>query len=96
MDCALLAEVTSAAERFPLAGVTTNPSILLAELDAGQRLDDLTILHELVAIGLPVVMAQPVGETDEARYAAAMRYIEVAPERVVVKILLTSVGLGVG
>jgi TalC/MipB family fructose-6-phosphate aldolase len=95
-DCAVLVEVVRLRERFPLAGVTTNPSIMAAALDAGQQLDDLTILRELTALGFPVVMAQPVGESPETLYAAAMRYVEVAPDRVVPKILLTALGLSTG
>jgi transaldolase len=96
VGCAVLGEVGSLKERFPLAGVTTNPSIMLAALDAGQRLDDLTILRELAALELSTIMAQPTSETEEALYVAAMRYVEVAPTRVLPKILLTPLGLRAG
>jgi transaldolase len=62
---------------------------MLVALDASQRLDDLTILRELTALELSNIMAQPTAESEEALYAAAMRYVEVAPTRVVPKMLLT-------
>ncbi|HEY7983922.1 MAG TPA: transaldolase family protein [Ktedonobacterales bacterium] len=96
VDSAVLAEVASLNERFPLAGATTNPSIMLAALTAGQRLDDLTILRELAALEFPTVMAQPNGESEDDLYAAAMRYVAVAPARMVTKLLLTPQGLRVG
>jgi transaldolase len=69
---------------------------MLAALDASQRLDNLTILRELAALEPSTIMAQPTGETEEALDAAAMRYVEVAPTRVVPKMLLTPLGLRAG
>jgi transaldolase len=69
---------------------------MLAALDASQRLDNLTILRELAALEPITVMAQPTGETEEALNAAAMRYVEMAPTRVVPTILLTPLGLRAG
>ena len=41
VDSAYLDDVASVSESFPLAGVTTNPTILLRALERGQQLDDL-------------------------------------------------------
>jgi transaldolase len=96
VDSALFADVADVKERFPLAGATTNPSILLAAFEAGQQLGDVAIVRALAALQLPVVMAQPIGETGERQYAAAMRFIAIAPEQVVPRLVLTPAGQAAG
>jgi TalC/MipB family fructose-6-phosphate aldolase len=96
VDSAYLDDVARVVERYPVSGVTTNPSIMLAAWERGQRLSDIRIIQEMLALVDGVVFAQPTGADDEALYAAAARYIEVAPERVVPKLPMTVEGLKTG
>ncbi len=47
IDCAFLSDIIPVVQTIPLAGVTTNPSILLAAQECGQKLDMLSLLCEL-------------------------------------------------
>jgi TalC/MipB family fructose-6-phosphate aldolase len=97
VDSACVDEVARVCQSFPIAGVTTNPSILLAATEQrGQRLDDLAVLRELLRLCDGPVFMQPVGATDDDLYAAASRYIGVAPQRVVPKLPITPEGLCAG
>ncbi len=61
LDTANVKEIEKAAEVFPLAGVTTNPSII-----AQEKRDFFTILKEIRAvIGDKMLHAQVIGETCE-------------------------------
>jgi TalC/MipB family fructose-6-phosphate aldolase len=106
VDCALLEEVATVCARYPVAGVTTNPTILRAAAERGQRLSDLEVLRELLGLCSGEVFMQPMtemtgqaadgGNDAEALRAAAERYIAQAPERVVPKLPPTPVGLAAG
>jgi transaldolase len=76
--------------------VTTNPSILLAAVEHGQRLDDLGVLRALLQLGVDVVFMQPGGASAEELRTGAARYIEVDPQRVVPKLPMTPDGLAAG
>jgi TalC/MipB family fructose-6-phosphate aldolase len=95
-DSAVLEDIARVGATFPLAGVTTNPTILLAALERGQRLDDLAVLRELLGLCDGPVFMQPDGDTDEALFAGAGRYLAVAPDRVVPKLPMTPAGLRAG
>ncbi len=92
-DCAVLDEVARLLVAYPLAGVTTNPSILLAAVGRGQRLDDLGVLGGLLDLGLDAVFMQPTGSTGEELRAQGQRYIEIDPARVVLKLPMTLAGV---
>lgn len=92
-DCALLDEVARLLVAYPLAGVTTNPSILLAAVERSQRLSDLGVLGGLLDLGLDAVFMQPTGSTGEELRAQGQRYVEMDPARVVLKLPMTSAGL---
>ena len=96
VDSALLDEVARVRDIFPIAGVTTNPSILLAAIERGQRLDDVAVLRELLDLVDGRVFMQPVGATADELVAMAARYIDRAAERVVLKLPMTAAGLGAG
>jgi TalC/MipB family fructose-6-phosphate aldolase len=97
VDSAYLADVEHVCASFPISGVTTNPSILLAALEEhGQRLDDLAVLRELLHLCAGPVCMQPVGATADDLYSAAGRYVDVAPQRVVPKLPMTQDGLRAG
>jgi len=96
VDSAYIDDVTSINENFPIAGVTTNPTILLHALERGQKLDDLEILHRLLDGTAGLVFMQPTALDSERLRAAADRYIDLDPERVVPKLPPTAVGLAAG
>lgn len=96
LDCASLDEVRSICEVYPVEGVTTNPSILLAAAREGQRLNDIAILRELLAICSGPVFMQPTAETADDLYTAAMRYVELDPARVVLKLPMAANGVAAG
>jgi TalC/MipB family fructose-6-phosphate aldolase len=99
VDCAYLEDVAAVCQTFPVDGVTTNPSILLAAVERGQRLTDLDVLAELLRVCDGPVFMQPTADAPSsgspaALADAAMRYLAVEPARVVVKLPATLVGLG--
>ncbi|MBF6590479.1 MAG: hypothetical protein IVW57_08090 [Ktedonobacterales bacterium] len=96
VDSADLAVVADLLSAYPIAGVTTNPSILLAAIEGGQRLSDLEVLRALLDLNPRLVFMQPVGEDAEALRVGAMRYIEVDARRVVPKLPLTRAGMRAG
>jgi TalC/MipB family fructose-6-phosphate aldolase len=96
VDSAYLDDVADVCASYPITGVTTNPSIMLAAYERGQRLDDLGVLRELLRLCEGPVFAQPSRSTDDALYAAASRYLAVAPNRIVLKLPITPIGVRVG
>jgi TalC/MipB family fructose-6-phosphate aldolase len=96
VDSAYLDDVTSISESFPIAGVTTNPSILLRALERGQTLDDLELLHRLLDVTSGLVFMQATAPDSEHLHAAAARYIDFDPERVVPKLPPTEGGMAAG
>jgi TalC/MipB family fructose-6-phosphate aldolase len=96
VDSAYLDDVARISASYPVSGVTTNPSIMLAAWERGQRLSDDQIIRELLELVDGVVFAQPTGGDEEALYEAASHYLALAPERVVPKLPMTREGLRVG
>jgi TalC/MipB family fructose-6-phosphate aldolase len=88
VDSALLDEVAGACEALPIQGVTTNPSLLLAAIERGQRLGDVDVLRELLRVCTGRVFMQP--------SAAAERYLAQDPARVVLKLPMTALGVQAG
>ncbi len=95
VDSAYLPDVERVREKLELAGATTNPSILLAAAQRGQRETSLQVLRRLLDICPGNIFMQPAGETAQELYTLAQRYREVAPERVVLKLPLTVPGMEV-
>jgi TalC/MipB family fructose-6-phosphate aldolase len=95
IDCAFLNDITNVARTVPLAGVTTNPSILLAARERGQNLKPRQLLDELLRVQDGSVFIQPGATDEEGMYAEASEYIQAAPGRVIPKIPLTAVGVRV-
>lgn len=95
IDCAFLNDITNVGRTVPLAGVTTNPTILLAARERGQNMPPRQLLDELLRVQDGTVFIQP-GATDEAgMYAEALEYIQADPERVIPKIPMTETGVRV-
>ena len=93
VDNAFLADIEAVAAIYPIAGVTTNPSILLAGLQRGQRLGDLDLLHALLSLCPGPVFMQPTAPSYVGLRAAALRYAEADPPRVVLKLPMNADGL---
>ena len=95
VDSALLNSIMDVARTVPLAGVTTNPSILLAAQTQGQMLGPMEVLRELLERMEGDIFMQPGATDEEEMYRQALSYIEVAPQRVIPKIPMTHVGMRV-
>jgi TalC/MipB family fructose-6-phosphate aldolase len=96
VDSAYIDDIAGACEAFPIAGVTTNPTILLRALERGQRLNEFEVLRHLLETTSGLVFMQPTAADVAQLRAAASRYMEVAPDRVVPKLPPTEIGLTVG
>ncbi len=95
IDSAYLDDITSVARTIPLAGVTTNPTILLAARERGQTLAPSHLLKALLHELDGIIFMQP-GETEEENmYQQAVTYIESDPARVIPKIPMTHTGMRV-
>jgi TalC/MipB family fructose-6-phosphate aldolase len=95
IDNAFLDDITNVVRTVPLAGVTTNPTILLAALERGQALTPLSLLNKLLHVFDGTIFMQP-GETEEERmYRQALTYIEADPARVIPKIPMMQTGMRV-
>jgi TalC/MipB family fructose-6-phosphate aldolase len=93
VDSAFVEDVARLAAAYPIAGVTTNPTILLTAFERGQRLRDVEVLRELLQVCAgPVFMQPTAGSRDELR-KAALTYVDVNPQRVVLKLPATPLGL---
>jgi TalC/MipB family fructose-6-phosphate aldolase len=93
VDSALLDDVARLQRVYPLAGATTNPSILLAAIQCGQRLSDIEVLRGLLDLGLGHVFMQPVGATADELRVGGTRYVDLDGARVVLKLPMTVAGL---
>ena len=96
VDCALIEEVSRLSASYPIAGVTTNPSILLEAVERGQRLRDEDALRGLIAACDGCVFAQPVADSAEGLRAEGERYLALDPTRIVLKLPMTADGLAAG
>jgi TalC/MipB family fructose-6-phosphate aldolase len=95
IDCAYLDDIRRVADTLPLAGVTTNPSILLAARERGQSLAPQSVLSELLRLLGGTIFMQPGATDDEGMYQEALAYIQASPERVIPKIPITHTGMRV-
>ena len=93
VDSADLDDIADLCQTFPVTGVTTNPSILLAAVERGQRLSDLDVLDRLLLLCAGPVFMQPTADTPAGLAAAALRYVAADPARVVIKLPATATGL---
>ncbi|HEV8193139.1 MAG TPA: transaldolase family protein, partial [Ktedonobacterales bacterium] len=96
VDCAYIEDVASICTTYPVTGVTTNPTILLAARERGQALSDMEVLREALQVCSGPVFMQPMADDADELRAMAERYIEAAPERVVPKLPLNEPGLRAG
>jgi TalC/MipB family fructose-6-phosphate aldolase len=93
VDSAYLEDIAGLCQTFTVTGVTTNPSILLAAVERGQRLSDLDVLDRLLELCAGPVFMQPTADTPAELATAALRYVAADPARVVIKLPSTATGL---
>ncbi len=95
IDSAYIPDIREVAGTVPVAGITTNPTILLAARDRDQRLSSLELLKELLRIFAGSIFMQP-GETDaEKMLQQATAFVDTDRDRVIAKIPMTKAGMQV-
>ncbi len=95
IDSAFLNDIMQVAETVPIAGVTTNPTILLAARERGQILNPLQVLNELLKSIQGTIFMQPGATEEEKMYQQALAYIDTASGRAIPKIPMTRIGMRV-
>ena len=95
IDSAYLNDIMYVTQTVPLAGITTNPSILLAALERGQDESPHALLEALLRTTNGLIFMQPGASEEEEMYAEALTYIQAAPRRVIPKIPMTHTGMRV-
>jgi TalC/MipB family fructose-6-phosphate aldolase len=95
IDSAFLHDIMNVAQTVPVAGVTTNPTILLAARERGQDLSPQGVLEALLRNTDGTIFMQPGASKEEEMYAEAFAYIQAAPDRVIPKIPMTHTGMRV-
>lgn len=95
IDSAFLHDIMNVAQTVPVAGVTTNPTILLAARESGQDLSSQGVLEALLRSTDGTVFMQPGASKEDEMYAEALAYVQAAPSRVIPKIPMTHTGLRV-
>lgn len=83
IDSAFLDDIRNVARTIPLAGVTTNPTILLAARERGQRLTPLQLLAELLNVVSGDIFMQPGATSEEEMFVEAQSYIGTNVQRVI-------------
>lgn len=95
IDSAYIPEISEVADTVSVAGITTNPTILLAARDRGQTLSSFQLLRELLHTFIGSIFMQP-GEVDaEEMLQQATAYLEIDKDRVIAKIPMTVAGMQV-
>lgn len=101
VDSAYLDDITNVAQTVPLAGVTTNPSILLAARERGQRTRPEDVVFELLRTmnaGKTTVFIQPGSPEENEMYDQAILYTQLGADfssRIVHKIPMNHMGMRV-
>lgn len=95
VDSAYVEDIVQVASALPLAGVTCNPSIVLAACERGQRLDELSLLKALLESVSGTIFFQPGATRPEEMLRQASAYLALDPQRIIPKIPLTQNGLKV-
>ena len=95
IDSAFLNDIMLVTQTVPLAGITTNPSILLAARECGQDESPQALLEAFLRTTNGLIFMQPGASVEEEMYAEALTYIQAAPKRVIPKIPMTHIGMRV-
>lgn len=95
IDSAFLNDIMNVTQTVPLAGVTMNPSILLAARKRGQDEEPQALLEALLRMTNGLIFMQPGASEEEEMHTEALTYIQVALKRVIPKIPMTQMGMRV-
>ena len=95
IDSAFIHDIIKVIETVPVAGVTTNPTLMLQAQERGQDLKPQSLLNELLTKMSGTIFIQPGAINEEEIYLQALAYIQAAPERVIPKIPMTHTGMRV-
>ena len=95
IDSAFLNDIMHVTQTVALAGITTNPSILLAARERGQDESPHALLDAFLRTTNGIIFMQPGASEEEEMYAEALTYIQAAPKRVIPKIPMTHTGMRV-
>jgi len=95
IDSAFLDDITNVVETLDVAGVTMNPTILLAAHERGQHIPPLQLLKELLRELDGSIFMQPGKIEEEKMYQQALAYSEVDTARIIPKIPMTHEGMRV-
>jgi TalC/MipB family fructose-6-phosphate aldolase len=96
VDSARLDDVRQVCRDLPVHGITTNPTIVLAAVDGGQKLSMEELAAQLLGCCDGPVFLQPVAESADELKTLASQYRAIDPARVVLKLPMTTDGLSVG
>ena len=96
VDCAWLEDVEQVCRDLPVTGITTNPTILLAAIERGQKLSLEGLAPRLLALCPGPVFLQPVADNSDDLLAQARRLMAIDPQRIVLKLPMTADGLRAG
>lgn len=94
VDCAVVDEVVALAATYPLAGITTNPTLRLAAVERGQRLDELELTRALLGACDGTIFIQPAAPDAQALANSALHLVALDSARVVIKLPANTAGLG--
>ena len=95
IDSAFLHHIIKVVETVPVAGVTTNPTLMLQAQERGQDLKPQSLLNELLGKISGTIFIQPGAINEEEMHLQALAYIQAAPDRVIPKIPMTHTGMRV-
>lgn len=96
VDSAWLDDVEQVCRDLPVTGITTNPTIVLAAVERGQKLSVQELAPELLKRCSGPVFLQPVAESVDDVIALARTYVAIDPARIVLKLPMSAVGLRSG
>src|SRR5260370_33417276 len=81
IDSAFLHDIMNVAQTVPVAGVTTNPTILLAARGSGQDLNPQGGLDVLLRGVAGTIFMPPGASAEEGRHAGARAYMPTTPKQ---------------
>jgi len=95
IDSAYLDDIISVVQAIPVAGVTTNPTILLAARERGQTLSVPNLIKEMQRIVAGFIFVQPGELGEEEMLQEILSYVELDSQHVIPKIPMTKTGMRV-
>ena len=95
IDSAFLHDILKVVTSVPVAGVTTNPTLMLQAQERGQDLKPQSLLNELLSKIGGTIFIQPGAINEVEMHFQALAYIQAAPDRVIPKIPMTHAGMRV-